>query len=231
MAFVDGVVLDSPEMSPTPAIAEQATGLLVDTLVALHSVDPGSVGLADFGWTENFLERQLRRWHQQFESWAGSNETEQRVVAALLGGLPASGESSIVHGDYRLTNVLFSHDLAQIKAVVDWEMATLGDPLTDVGLLYCYHSLSGISSVMPDFAAADGFLSADAMIARYATATGGDLSALDWYVAFGYLKLSVIAAGIHTRFQHGDTVGDGFEEFGGLIQQTLDAASSQLGGI
>lgn len=245
MGFVAGVVLERPELAPNATVARDATETLVDTLVALHGVDPGEVGLADFGKPEGFLQRQVRRWHQQFDSStrpdpdpAAVRTLELSVVRRLREQLPQSSRSGIVHGDYRLTNVLFNPDFASsrsttasIDAVVDWEMATLGDPLTDVGLLYVYHDCARTSgSVMPDFPAEQGYLSPQAMVARYAEATGLEIADLDWYIAFGYYKLSVIAAGIHARFQQGKTIGEGFGVFGGLRDATMDAASARLGG-
>lgn len=242
MGFVPGVVLERPELVPNATVAQRATETLVDTLVALHSVDPAAVGLADFGRPEGFLQRQVKRWHQQFESstqpdpsTADVQALELSVVRRLREQLPESVRSGIVHGDYRLTNVLFDPDFADdratIGAVVDWEMATLGDPLTDVGLLYVYHDCARTSdSVMPDFPSEQGFLSPQAMVARYAAATGMEIADLDWYIAFGFYKLSVIAAGIYARFQQGKTIGEGFGVFGGLRDATMDAASARLGG-
>jgi aminoglycoside phosphotransferase (APT) family kinase protein len=233
MSFVDGVVLEAPDLVDDPSVALHATELLVDTLTALHSVDPQAAGLAGFGKVEGFLTRQVRRWNQQFDSSVpDGNPLERAVVELLSEQLPESSGSGIVHGDYRLTNVLFSKDFGRIEAVLDWEMATLGDPLTDVGLLYVYHQLARANqTVMPNFPPEQGFLSPDAMVARYAHTTGLAVSDLDWYIAFGYFKLSVIAAGIHARYLQGKTVGAGFEVFGAMVDRTLQAAHSQLGGI
>jgi aminoglycoside phosphotransferase (APT) family kinase protein len=240
MSFVDGIVLDEPAKAGDPATARRSTEALVDTLVALHRIDPHEVGLEAFGRPEGFLQRQVGRWHKQFQASVaegGSDieaiEREATVVDALTDRLPTSSRAGIVHGDYRLTNVLFAPDLgggrARIAAVVDWEMATLGDPLTDVGLLYVYHERSrAAAGVMPDFPAAQGFLSPEAMVQRYAEASGLDVAALDWHIAFGYFKLSVIAAGIAARYRQGLTVGEGFEVFGALRDDALAAAASKL---
>lgn len=230
MSFVDGVLIERPDVVPNPLVARHTTELLVDTLVALHAVDPGQVGLDDFGRPDGFLQRQVSRWHKQFlSSVPGGSAIEESVVCELGARLPESAGSSIVHGDYRLTNVLFSEDLGFIEAVLDWEMATLGDPLTDLGLLYVYHELARHSdSVMPDFPAGKGFLSAQEMVDRYAAASGVEVAGLDWYIAFGYFKLAVVAAGIFTRFEQGKTVGEGFEVFGGLREATLQAAQHRL---
>ncbi|HEY2299222.1 MAG TPA: phosphotransferase family protein [Jatrophihabitans sp.] len=228
MSFVDGVVLDRPEAIAklTQELAGSTCDQLVDTLVVLHDVDPTSVGLSEFGRPAGFLARQVKRWTQQWQA----NETEQRetlpaLLDKLAGTMPEQSRAGIVHGDYRLTNVMYQPDLSGIAAVVDWEMATLGDPLTDVGLLVVYQTLSADDDgVMPRMSPADGFPTADEMVARYARSSDRDLSDLDWYVAFGYFKLAVISEGIHNRYLQGKTVGDGFSHFGNSVPRLLDTA-------
>src|ERR1700712_914995 len=126
MEFVDGAVLDK---APLVDVLDRETAgrlgeQLVATLAQLHAVEPGAVGLADFGRPEGFLERQVRRWHKQ---WAASETRplplEAEVEAALSRRRPASGPPTIVHGDYRLTNVIYGRELDHIAAIVDWEMA------------------------------------------------------------------------------------------------------------
>jgi aminoglycoside phosphotransferase (APT) family kinase protein len=221
MSFVDGVVLDRPEAVEklTRELARTTCDQLMDTLVVLHGVDPGAVGLDDFGRPDGFLARQVKRWYQQWQA----NETEPRPMLAelldkLTGTMPAQSRSGIVHGDYRLTNVMYAPDLSHIAAVVDWEMATLGDPLTDVGLLVVYQTLSADDAgVMPR-------MSPDELVARYARSSDRDLSDLDWYVALGYFKLAVISEGIHNRYLQGKTVGEGFDHFGDSVPRLLDTA-------
>lgn len=232
MSFVDGVVLDRPEplarldTGAARAVCEQ----LMDTLVALHAVDPAAVGLADFGRPEGFLARQVKRWHGQWQA----SQTEPRsalvpLVERLTATVPEQSPPAIVHGDYRLTNVMFRPDFSGIAAVVDWEMATLGDPLTDVGLLVVYQTLSADDDfVMPRMNPGDGFLTPREMVARYATGSGRDLTDLDWYVGFGYFKLAVVAEGIHARYLQGKTVGAGFDHFGAAVPQLLEAALASL---
>lgn len=233
MSFVPGLVLERPELVPDRASARQVTELLVDTLVALHRIDPAGVGLADFGRPDGYLHRQVDRWHRQFQASVPAGMPVERGVADRLRQLvPGHSRAGIVHGDYRLTNVLYRDDLSAIEAVVDWEMATLGDPLTDLGLLYVYHERAATTdSVMPNFPVEQGFLSPDEMVGRYAERIGWQLSGLDWYIAFGYFKLAVIAAGIHARYLQGKTIGAGFEVFGALRDATLDAAADRLNGI
>jgi aminoglycoside phosphotransferase (APT) family kinase protein len=134
-----------------------------------------------------------------------------------------------VHGDYRLTNVMFGPDLARIAAVVDWEMATVGDPLTDVGLLAVYQRLAADDDlVMPRLPPERGFLPAADLIERYRARSGRDLSRLAWYVGFGYFKLAVVAEGIHHRYLQGATVGEGFASFGPAVPRLLAAADACL---
>jgi aminoglycoside phosphotransferase (APT) family kinase protein len=231
MSFVDGIVIERPELVPDPATATRISEQLVDTLVALHSIAPDQVGLSDFGRPDGYLQRQVARWHRQFEaSVPDGHQQEQQVVDSLRTSIPENSTAGIVHGDYRLTNVLFDRQLTGIEAVVDWEMATLGDPLTDLGLLYVYHErAASTDSVMPNFPSEQGFLSPEQMIERYAERSSQQPAQLDWYIAFGYFKLGVIAAGIHARYLQGLTVGAGFEVFGALRDDTLAAAATRLG--
>lgn len=232
MSYVDGVVIERPDLVPDRTTARRVSELLVDTLVALHGIEPNRVGLADFGRPDGFLQRQVARWHKQFQaSVPDGMPVEDEVVERLGRRLPERSAAGIVHGDYRLTNVLYARDFGRIAAVVDWEMATLGDPLTDLGLLYVYHERAGrTESVMPDFPSEQGFLGPEQLLGRYAELTGRSLAELDWYIAFGYFKLAVIAAGIHARYLQGKTVGSGFEVFGQLRDSTLAAAAERISG-
>ena len=234
MSFVDGVVFDQADRlaALTPELARQACEELVDTLLELHSIDPASVGLADFGRPDGYLARQVKRWHAQWRASETSRRPElDELVERLTATMPAQGASAIVHGDYRLTNVIYRTDVSGIAAVVDWEMATLGDPLADVGLLAVYHRLAAVSDgVMPAMSPDNGFLSAEQMAARYADGAGRDLSQLDWYIALGYYKLAVISEGIHYRYLQGKTVGEGFSQMGDRVPQLLDAALGLLAG-
>jgi aminoglycoside phosphotransferase (APT) family kinase protein len=232
MGFVDGVVLDKPALlrELDPADATRSCELLMDTLVDLHEVDPAAVGLADFGHPEGFLARQVRRWHQQ---WQASETRPLDVLAAtverLTDTMPEQSAPAIVHGDYRLTNVMFTPAIDRIAAVVDWEMATLGDPLTDVGLLVVYQDLAQQGdTIMPQMRPERGFLTAGQMVARYAARSPRDLARLDWYIGFGYFKLAVVAEGIHHRFLAGKTVGAGFDHFGAAVPTLLQAALHAL---
>lgn len=202
---------------------------LADTLVALHAVDPEAAGLADFGRPEGFLERQLRRWGKQLEAsrgreLAGIDELHRTLAEAL----PHSPAPTVVHGDYRLDNVLVGAD-DSIAAVLDWEMSTLGDPLTDLGLLMMYSEQREVpGSPLTTTRGAPGHPEPVEIAERYAARSGRDVSALPWYTAFAYFKLAVILEGIHRRYTLGQTVGDGFDRIGELVPLFIDNGLTTL---
>ncbi|MFJ9846825.1 phosphotransferase family protein [Kitasatospora sp. NPDC101155] len=187
---------------------------LVETLAALHRIDPAAVGLADFGHPDGYLERQLRRWSKQLAASRSRDLPDlDRLHALLAERLPTSPAPALVHGDYRLDNVLVDDDT--ITAVLDWEMSTLGDPLTDIGLLVMYTELAGVGGgIIPSAMTAPGFPKADEIVSYYAELTGRQAADLDWYVAFASFKLAAVAEGIYFRFQQGRTLGAGFERAG-----------------
>ena len=212
MEKVPGAVYRSGD----PVIAERgAAGAaalaehLVEVLAALHTLDPQAYGLGDFGHPEGFLERQVRRWRKQLDA-SRSREVDgiDELATRLAARIPATQRHSVVHGDYRLENVIVGAD-GRVAAVLDWEMSTLGDPLTDIGLLRVYWTASGIS-----VAGGTPLVPVEQAIDWYARRSELDLTPLPWYEAFGCFKLAVILEGIHYRYVHGQTVGAGFELVG-----------------
>ncbi|GGK17896.1 acyl-CoA dehydrogenase [Streptomyces camponoticapitis] len=202
---------------------------LVDTLVELHAVDPGAVGLADFGRPEGFLDRQLRRWAKQLDASRNRDLPGIDELHAALGrSMPGSPAPTVVHGDYRLDNVLLGDD-DRIKAVLDWEMSTLGDPLTDLGLLVMYSApLEITGSPISTTAGAAGHPAPAELVERYAAGSGRDTSAIAWYTAFAWFKLAVILEGIHYRYTLGSTVGGGFERIGDLVPVFIEHGLTTL---
>jgi aminoglycoside phosphotransferase (APT) family kinase protein len=203
---------------------------MVDTLAALHQVDPAAVGLETFGRPEGFLARQVSRWKKQLDAsycrdLPAADELHQRLAADV----PQQSAAGIVHGDYRLDNILVD-DRDRLKAVIDWEMATLGDPLTDLALMLVYHRLGqqlgdgAVSTV----SAAPGFPSEREIIERYAGGSERDLSRFGFYLGLASYKLAVILEGIHYRYLHGQTVGPGFENIGPGIFPLLDGGLAAL---
>jgi aminoglycoside phosphotransferase (APT) family kinase protein len=209
---------------------------LIDTLAALHTIDPDEVGLTDFGRPQDFIERQLRRWYEQ---WLRSKDDDLPALDALRDDLavtlPPQGPAAIVHGDYRLDNtVLHPTRPGEIVAVLDWEMSTLGDPLADLGALLAYWSEKADDEVLVrarmfgPVTAAPGFPSRADLIERYARQTGFDLSAISWYQAFAFFKLAVICQGIAARAAGGAMLGSGFDEARGMVEPLVQAGRQHL---
>ena len=215
----------------TAAIA----GRMIDVLASLHAVDPASVGLAEFGRPEGFLGRQVRRWGQQLEG----SKTQDRPAADELHRLltervpddeTARPYVGIVHGDYRLDNLLTGDD-DQIKAVVDWEMATLGDTRTDLALLLVYDRLASLpaAGLVSDVSLAPGYPSAGQHLRQYAAVSGRDLGDMGFHLGLAYFKLAVILEGISFRFLQGQTVGEGFDKIGAGFDPLVEAGLDALG--
>ncbi|WP_328934619.1 MULTISPECIES: phosphotransferase family protein [unclassified Streptomyces] len=231
MEFVEGTPYRTAgELLPLgPERTRGAVLELVDTLVELHAVDPAEVGLADFGRPEGFLDRQLRRWGKQLDASRNRDLAGVEELHAALGHrLPTSPAPAVVHGDYRLDNVLIGED-DKIKAILDWEMSTLGDPLTDLGLLVMYSMpLDLPNSPISTTASAPGHPTPAELIERYAARSGRDVSAVSWYTAFAWFKLAVILEGIHYRYTLGQTVGPGFDRIGELVPVFIEHGLTTL---
>lgn len=229
MAKVDGIAYRTAEqVAPLgPARIQAIAERMIDTLALLHAVDPGAVGLGEFGRPEGFLARQVRRWKKQLDASrsrpvAGIDE----LHALLAADPPDGGDATIVHGDYRLDNILIDAN-DQLAAIVDWEMATLADPLTDVGLLIVYQRMDRLGEG-PMASDAPGYPSEAEVLARYAERSGRDLSGLGFYIALASFKLAVILEGIHFRYVHGQTVGEGFENIGELVEPLVASGLAAL---
>ncbi|EIE98811.1 phosphotransferase family protein [Saccharomonospora glauca] len=201
---------------------------MIDTLARLHAVDYASVGLAEFGRPEGYLERQLRRWGKQLDAsrsrdLPGIDTLRERLSKRL----PTSSAPTIVHGDYRLDNLLVGAD-DEITAVLDWEMSTLGDPLTDVALLVAYTEGEALGDEISSVATAPGFPRIDDLVARYTATSGRDTSAMAWYLGFAFFKLAVILEGIYFRYRQGKTVGEGFDRLGASVAPLVARGNSVL---
>ncbi|APY89120.1 phosphotransferase family protein [Streptomyces alfalfae] len=233
MEYVDGIPYrTAEELAPLgPERTRDAVLGLVDTLVDLHAVDPAAVGLGDFGRPEGFLDRQLRRWGKQLDASRNRDLAGVDELHAALGrSLPASPAPAVVHGDYRLDNVLIGDD-DRIRAILDWEMSTLGDPLTDLGLLVMYSARLDVpDSPVSTTAGAPGHPDPAELIERYAARSGRDVSAVSWYTAFAWFKLAVILEGIHYRYTLGQTVGAGFDRIGELVPVFIEHGLATLDG-
>jgi aminoglycoside phosphotransferase (APT) family kinase protein len=214
MEEVHGSVLASgvPDQLDAPAELRRTSEELVDALVEVHDVDWQACGLEGYGKPTGYLERQLRRFSGLWEH----NKTRELPVVEELGewlreNLPDSGESTIVHGDYRLGNVMMANAApAELVAIFDWELSTIGDPLADVG----YLTVTWVEPGDPEdtmFANLNavtrrrGFMTREELIARYEERSGRSVSALNWYQALALWKAAVFMEGNYKRFQSGST--------------------------
>jgi aminoglycoside phosphotransferase (APT) family kinase protein len=234
MEFVEGIVVSNEEDVERhldhPARAEAGQSL-VEVLANLHALDPDSVGLGDLGRKDGYVQRQLRRWHAQFEK-SKSREIAalEEVHRVLEAHIPPQQRTAIVHGDYRLGNCLLGPD-GRVRAVLDWELCTLGDPLADLGWFVGYWIEPGASSEHLGDAVpttAPGFSSLSTLVERYVQRIGADVSDLDFYVALAYWKLACIAEGVYSRYRAGVMGGevraDEADAFGRQVFKLADEA-------
>jgi aminoglycoside phosphotransferase (APT) family kinase protein len=216
MEFVDGHILRSAEQVEA-AFAEPARAEighhLTDTLASLHAIDPDDVGLGDLARRDGYIERQLRRWSEQFKNGIVNGDDYEglveRVASELGQRIPEQIGLGVVHGDYRLDNTVFD-DQAQVRAILDWELCTLGDPMADVGLLMVYWNdrSDSDSPIGASATTAPGMATRQDLLERYAKASGRDVSAIPFYTAFGYWKLACIMQGVYARYLGGAGAGD-----------------------
>jgi len=212
MQMLDGVVYD--DVDAVAGLDEEqsraAAFELVDVLARLHAVDPESVGLGEFGRPAGYLQRQVARWQSQWEkSKTGDVPSVDEVARRLERALPEQTRNGVVHGDYSFNNTMYrSDDPTRMQAVLDWELSTLGDTLTDVATLAVYWD--DVGEIMwrnraPQAHRANaGFPDADTLLERYATTSGADLTGIDFYRAFATYKLAVIAQGGALRIGDAD---------------------------
>ena len=216
MEFVDGHILRTAEQvvaefdqSIRPEIGMQ----LADTLASLHTINPDEIGLGDLARREGYIERQIRRWSEQFKNGIVNDDNYdglvERVASELGDRIPEQIGLAIVHGDYRIDNTVLD-DRAGVRAILDWELCTLGDPMADVGLLLVYwneqpeeDSPIGISA-----STAAGMATRAQLLERYAKTSGRDVTDIAFYTAFGYWKLACIMQGVYSRYLAGAGAGD-----------------------
>ena len=225
-----GVVIDDslPEgIEPDGELCRGISRTVVDTLVGLHAVDYEEAGLADLGKPEGFLERQTEGWISRYDK-AKTDEIEEAgpLTEWLARGVPESPPPTVIHNDYKLNNhVLNPEDLTEVRAVLDWEMATVGDPLFDLAVSLTYWSEPDdpdeLKAVLPTVTVTPGFMTRKELIDRYESESGRDLSDMHWYVVFGYFKLAGILQQIYARWKNGQTQDERFADFDDRVRSLI----------
>lgn len=217
MEFVEGAILRDRAQAEAAFDVETRSTIgdhLAETLAQLHQVDVEAAGLGDLARHDGYIERQIRRWRGQFEQTRVEGVDHETLVEEvgdeLARSIPVQQRVTIVHGDYRLDNTVLD-DSGKVRAILDWEICTLGDPMADVGVLLCYWAEAGdATSVLLGAAptSAPGFATRDQVLKSYASHTTLDVSDVAYYQAFGYWKLACIMQGVFARYRAGATAGD-----------------------
>lgn len=224
------VITDTmPEALDSPAERDRIADQLIDALVELHAVDWTRIGLEGFGKPSGYLERQLRRFNGLWEI----NKTRELPLVEEVGGwlaanLPESPPATVVHGDYRLGNTMFAPDPpARLAAIFDWEMATIGDPLADVGYLLTHWAQASDPQTkfsLHSVTTLEGFPSREEMVARYEERSGRSMQALNWYVTLALWKAIVFMEGNYKRAVAGSTDDPYLKAFGDGVVEIAERA-------
>jgi aminoglycoside phosphotransferase (APT) family kinase protein len=225
-----GVIVDDefPEgVEPTEELCRGMSRMVADTLVELHAVDWREAGLEDLGRPEGFLQRQVKGWIGRYDE-AKTEEIEEvgPLTDWLTKDIPESPDPTIVHNDYKLNNlVLNPDDLTEVRAVLDWEMTTIGDPLFDLAVSLSYwvepDDPQELKEVLPTVTDTPGFITRKEFIGYYAEKSGRDLSRMHWYMVFGYFKLAVILQQIYARWDRGQTKDERFANFNERVRNLI----------
>jgi aminoglycoside phosphotransferase (APT) family kinase protein len=218
------------ELGDTPATRRRISEALIDALADLHAVDYRAVGLAGLGKPEGFVERQVRGWAERWQR-AKTREVPafEELEAWLLARVPASPPPSLVHNDFKFDNVMLdARDPGRVEAVLDWEMATVGDPFVDLGCTLCYWTQAGDPEMrggsLSGITAEPGWLTRTELVRRYAEKSGRDVSSLGYYEVFGLFKLGVILQQIYFRYHRGQTRDERFRDFHLRVRGLMRAA-------
>ncbi len=241
MEFVEGAILRD-RAGAVSAFDESTRSTigneLATTLARLHDVDVNQAGLGELARHDGYIERQLRRWRSQFEQMKVHGVDRETIVEevgdALAASIPPQQRVSVVHGDYRLDNTVLD-ERGRVRAILDWEICTLGDPLADLGVLLCYWSEpSDVTAALLGAAptTAPGFASREQVLRAYAANSDLDVSGVAYYQAFGYWKLACILQGVFARYRAGATAGDqgSVDEFPQHIAMLAETAKRTLEG-
>jgi aminoglycoside phosphotransferase (APT) family kinase protein len=222
----NGLILREPVYDPV--LIRNASSAFVNCLIQLHLIRAEGLGI---GNPAGFLERQVRGWIDRWQraQTEGISEIEA-IVPWLHSNIPLSGAPTLIHNDYKLDNIALNlEDPSRVEAVFDWEMATVGDPLLDVGVALTYWCHSGMPDrdgvTQPPFTTGPGWLTREAILDRYADATERDVSRIRYYEVFGVFKLLVIIQQIYYRWLKGQTQDPRFAAFGAMVRYLAGKAA------
>lgn len=214
MDYLPGLVItdDLPGWAAASAQRRRISDALVDTLVAVHAADYAAAGLADFGRPDGYLRRQVDRFAGLWERGRRRDlPAVQRLADWLARHVPESPDPAVVHGDYRLGNLIFHADRPAVRAVLDWEMATIGDPLADLGYLVATYAQDGEPPSPLELSPVTrlpGFASRDDLVRRYCERSGRSVDSLDWYRTLALWKAAIFCEAIYTRWLDGEAPDD-----------------------
>ncbi|WP_420644803.1 phosphotransferase family protein [Candidatus Leptofilum sp.] len=225
-----------PQFANLPDAPRRMSQALVDALAKLHAVDYAALGLTNLGKPEGFIERQVEGWHKRWHAAKEGDLPEMEAVYQwLTANLPGSTQFSLVHNDYKLDNVMLAaDDPGQVAAIFDWDMSTLGDPLSDLGALLCYWTEPTDAPYFQQMAMMPtgdlGFLTRQELVERYAMKSGRSVHNINFYHTLGLFRLVVIIAQIYIRFVRGQTQDKRFAAFGPMIPLMAKAAVEVMEG-
>ena len=225
-----GMVLNNafPQgVTPTGELCRQISLTVVETLVQIHAVDWQAAGLSEFGHPEGFLARQVKGWIERyFRAQTDDIPEVEPLTRWLAEHVPQSPAPTLIHNDFKLNNmILDSNDLTRPVAVLDWEMATVGDPLFDLAVSLTYWVTSEdpeeLQTVLPTVTTLPGFINRAEFMEIYAQKSGRDLSSMHFYMTFAYFKLAVIIQQIYARWKKGQTQDERFAIFGNRVRDVI----------
>jgi aminoglycoside phosphotransferase (APT) family kinase protein len=230
-----GVVINDrfPEgVNPDKALCQQISNTVVKTLVQIHRIDWQAAGLGQFGHPQGFLSRQVKGWIERYFR-AQTDDIPQvgPLTRWLTDHVPDSPAPTLIHNDFKLNNMLLrANDLSQPIAVLDWEMATIGDPLFDLAVSLTYWVNSDdpeeLQTVLPAVTSLPGFITRAEFMQAYAQKSGRNLSAMHFYLTFAYFKLAVIVQQIYVRWKRGQTHDERFAVFGKRAHYLINYAAN-----
>jgi aminoglycoside phosphotransferase (APT) family kinase protein len=236
MEYVQSRLLKDPRLPDVDPDKRHAIyDAMIRTLAALHTVDPGQVGLTDFGKHGGYIARQTKRWSEQYRSSQTQEiESMNRLMQWLPEHIPADDATTtaLVHGDYRLDNMLYHPDRPEVLAVLDWELSTLGHPLSDLAYCCLNYRVQMAGSYLGDVAGKEGIPSEQELVEMYCRYCGRD-SIPDWnfYVVFSLFRYAAIVQGVHYRGLQGNAASERALRYGDLVRTVGDKAWNMVQGL